>query len=277
MARIKVRFWGVRGSVPVSSPETMRYGGNTSCIEITSDDDTIICDAGTGIRALGRKMCKTGKRVRAAVLISHVHWDHIAGLPFFEPLFSKKNSFEIIGPDPERSTFKKALLGSFSPPYFPISLKDVAADVHFKTLSGRPFRCGKINVRPYPLSHPGGALGWRLEFPGGGSLVYISDNEPGEDAKKIARWAYGADVMIHDSQYTPALYRERKGWGHSPYTYPVSIAIQGNVGKLILNHFDPTSTDRMLEAMLKSARKIIKERHAGLKCELAREGKIIHL
>ena len=271
--KVSIRFWGVRGSTPSPLARAMKYGGNTPCIEVKAGRDLIICDAGTGIRLLGRKMVRERERAHALILLSHLHWDHISGLSFFEPIYSGKNSFDIVGPDLGRTSFKKALIRAVSPPYFPVPLKDVPAALKIKGVTARPFSFGKVRIRPHPLSHPGGAFGWRFEFPGGKSMVYISDNEPAKETKDIIRWLKGADLMIHDAQFTPAEYRRHKGWGHSPYTYPLKLAAAADVGRLVLSHFSPESSDSELDKMYETIRKFKKRDGLKLKCELAREGK----
>jgi phosphoribosyl 1,2-cyclic phosphodiesterase len=270
MTRVKIKFWGVRGSTPSPSPQTVKYGGNTPCVEIVAGKHRIICDAGTGIQELGRKLRKSGNKIDATIFLSHIHWDHISGLPFFEPLYMKKNSFQIVGPKIKRMTLKAALGKAISPPFFPVALKDAPAKLKFKSVTDKSFKCGKIIVRPFQLSHPGGAQGWRFEFSGGKSLIYISDNEPGKNKMQLIEWAKDADIMIHDAQYTPSEYKHHKGWGHSPYTYPIEIAKAAGVKRLILSHFDPTHTDREMDRLSKSVKK-------QFRCEPAKEGKILHL
>lgn len=271
MVKIKINFWGVRGSTPSISPDTIKYGGNTPCVEILYGNERIICDAGTGIQRLGAKIVKSGKKVRAIILLSHIHWDHISGLSFFEPFFYKKNEFTIMGPGVKGKDIKGLLSKAISPPYFPVGISDFAATVRFKTVAVEPFRIGSINVVPHGLSHPGGAIGWRFNFQDGRSLVYVSDNEPGKGEKAFLKWIKGADILIHDAQYTPAEYKKKTGWGHSPYTYPIKVAMEAGVKKLFLSHFNPPYPDKKLEEILKNSKKIIKRSGVDLECFLARE------
>lgn len=275
MKRVKICFWGVRGSTPAPSKRTTKYGGNTPCVEIFLGGNRIICDAGTGIMPLGFKMAKSGKVLKASILLSHVHWDHISGLSFFEPFFNSKNSFEIIGPGVKEMGIRKALSGAISPPFFPVTLSDLSASIRFRTVSKRPFYIGKVRTVPHSLHHPGGVMGWRFEFPGGKSLVYVSDNEPGRGEKGFVEWAKGVDMMIHDAQYTPAEYRKKVGWGHSPYTYPIKIAKAAGVKRLILSHFNPPYADSALDDISRKAAGLARKN--GLKCRLAREGEIFYL
>lgn len=277
MRGVKIKFWGVRGSTPAPFLNTIRYGGNTPCVEILSGNNRIVCDAGTGIQSLGIRLARERAGVKASILLSHVHWDHIAGLPFFEPFFQKKNAFEIIGPNARGNDIKESLSKAIAPPYFPVSLSDFAASIEYRTTTDKPFSLGKIQVTPRHLAHPGGALGWRFHFSGGKSLVYVSDNEPSGGRSGLIKWIKGADILIHDAQYTPSEYRNKKGWGHSPYTYPVEIALAAGVKRLILSHFNPPYTDKKLKNMLKRARVLIRKSGSRLICQLAREGKVIYL
>lgn len=275
--KTQITFWGIRGSVPAPSPETVKYGGNTACVEIWAGADHIICDAGTGIRPLGEVLETRKKAVKAAILLSHFHWDHIAGFPFFTPFYNRNNVFSIIGPMIEKTSVKESLRAAISPPYFPVSLKDLSASFRFKNAGDKPILFGKVKIYPFELKHPGGALGWRFEFTNKKSLVYISDNEPGDNFDDIVFMSQNADLLIHDSQYTPGEYIRKRGWGHSPYTYAIEIGLKANVKRLVLNHFDPKYGDKKLEEILAKAKELIKKNGSKMKCELATEGKMIQI
>lgn len=276
MTKAKIKFWGVRGSMAAPSADTREIGGNTACLEICYGKTLIICDAGTGLRPLGNTLVRRAKKkpISAHILLSHLHWDHFIGLPFFKPIFHKRNSFVVAGPRAVREEFGRALSRVIRPPYFPLPIETFFADVKLKTIPERPFKIEKIKVRPIALCHPQGSFGWRFEFPNGKVLVHVTDNEPGTEAhaQKLVGWMRGADVVIHDSQYSPASYEKRKGWGHSPFTYPVRLAEEAGVKKLFLFHFDPNDTDIHLKEVLKEARSLIHSSKSHLKCELAREG-----
>lgn len=279
--KAKITFWGVRGSVAAPGKKTVRFGGNTACVEIESAGTRIICDAGTGIRPLGIDLMRRvkGRSINAHILISHLHWDHYMGLPFFKPLFQKKNSFVIGGPISGGLEFKDALSGAMKPPYFPIPISAMPADIDFKTIDENPFTIGDINVLPHLVNHPGGALGWRFEFENGRSLVHVTDNEPdgGVCDEKALKWMDGADILIHDAQYSPQNYKTHRGWGHSPYSYPLMLAKKAGIKKVFLFHFDPEDTDAHLSKVLKDAQKTLKTVGGALRCELACEGKSILL
>jgi len=274
--RIRVKFWGVRGSIAVPGRTALKYGGNTSCVEIDAGDDLIICDAGTGIRSLGNDLIRRYKKrpIRATILLSHIHWDHYVGLPFFKPIYWKKNSFSIGGPKPAKMDFGEAIGNAMHPPYFPIPVSAIPSKVKFKNIAERKFNIGKVKVVPLTLFHPGGAFGWKFRFTNGMSLVHVTDNEPnGDDFRnRTIKWMRGADVLIHDAQYTPEEYKSRKGWGHSPFTYPLELAAEAGVGRVIFFHFDPDATDGHLNRILGDARRWIRKRGAKMTCVLAREG-----
>lgn len=275
MLRINVTFWGVRGSTPVPGKTTLRFGGNTSCVEIEAGCERIICDAGTGIRASGRHLMKRrAGGIRGHILLSHLHWDHYTGLPFFEPLHERRNCFVICGPRAGRMGFGEALSRSVGPPYFPVPISKIPARVVLRTVGERAFAIGDTRVIPIMLNHPGGTLGWRFEFPGGRVLVHIADNEPGTAAQdtRLVEWMRGADVLIHDAQYTPREYAAHRGWGHSPYSYPVWLAREAKIKRLFLYHFDPAADDRCVAHMLRHARMLAQQGGGRLKVDAAREG-----
>lgn len=273
MGKVQIKFWGVRGSVATPGPETVRFGGNTACVEILAGKTLIICDAGTGIRQLGLALSDGAKKsITAHILLTHVHWDHYFGLPFFRPLYNSKNRFIIAGPHAGKEGFGAALSKIIRPPYFPIPLTAIPAQISLKTVSSAKFRIGDVFVLPHAVNHPGGAVGWRFFFPNGKSLVHITDNEPGSVSgeRKLIKWMCGADILIHDAQYSPKSYSRHKGWGHSPYTYPILLAAKAGIKKVILFHFDPEDDDAYLSRVEGTAKKFAKE--IGVVCELAREG-----
>lgn len=272
---VYIKFWGVRGSTPSISRNTVKYGGNTPCVEIRSGNTLIICDAGTGIRALGEHLLKSGAKVEALILMSHIHWDHISGLPFFLPLYRREARLKICGPDLGRTNFKKSLKAAISEPFFPVSLENAPSRIELKGLKEKKFVYEAVKITPFKLNHPGGAFGWQFHFPGGRKLIYVSDNEPGKNRGALVKWARGADVMIHDAQYSPEEYKKHIGWGHSPYNYPIEIAADAGVGRLVLSHFDPSHSDKDLDGILLKAKGLAKKMGKGLKCELAFEGSSI--
>jgi phosphoribosyl 1,2-cyclic phosphodiesterase len=274
MMQARFTFWGVRGSIAVAERGMLRYGGNTSCLHIEYDGTHLICDAGTGILPLGNALLKRfrGRSIDACILLSHVHWDHYFGLPFFKPLTSRHNSFLIAGPGVGARDFRALLTGAIRPPYFPVRLSAFGAGMELRTVHGKGFGWGGIGVVPVPVNHPDGACGWRFFFPNGRCAVVMSDDEPGpaKRQRKMIRHLEGADVLIHDAQYTPESYRRKRGWGHSPFPYPIALAEDAGIKNVYLTHFDCDDDDRALDSVKKKAARYARER--GIRCELAREG-----
>jgi len=274
-SRLTVRFWGVRGSTPTPEARCMSVGGNTSCVEIrTADGDSLILDAGTGIRSLGYALAAeaAGAPISVDVLFSHFHWDHLQGLPFFAPLYDGGNQVRFIAAVDD-SRLDDLLQGQMCSPYFPVPFTELAALVEtHRAVVGETFEVGACTVRAFPLSHPQGAHGFRIEH-NGLSVVYATDYEHGdpvadEGLREVAR---GADVLISDAQFTPDEYEVRKGWGHTTWEHATQLAADAGVGQLVLFHHDPSHDDAALERIRDQAR----ERFAAT--ELAVEGMEIRL
>lgn len=276
MKKAVIRFWGVRGSIPSPGRRTVRFGGNTACVEIEAGETRIVCDAGTGIRELGLSMGRAqgSGALRAHILLSHIHWDHFMGLPFFTPLYSGRNRFVVAGPGSGGMSFGRALSRAMRPPYFPVPFSAIPAGLSFRTLSEKPFFIGDVRVEPMAVNHPGGALGWRFDFPDGASLVHVTDNEPDSLRRRraLVDWMRGADVLIHDAQYDPRSYKRHVGWGHSPYTFPIELAAEAGVRRLFLFHFDPQDDDARLTKVLSTSRRFARERSMKVDVAMAREG-----
>lgn len=276
MARTKIKFWGVRGSMASPGRGTIWCGGNTSCLEIEAEDTRIICDAGTGIRPLGIDLIRRmeNRPTSAHIILSHIHWDHYIGLPFFKPLYDAKNKFVIAGPKPERSEFGPALTRVINQPYFPMSFSRIPSRIDLKTILPGRMHIGRVSVDAMEMNHPGGSLGWRFYFPNGRSVVHVTDNEPvtGAALKKLVRWMRGADILIHDAQFNPKNYAEHEGWGHSPFTYPLMLADLAHIKRLFLFHFDPGDDDAHMRKILAEARRMIRASKQRIQCDLAREG-----
>lgn len=279
MKRVTIRLWGVRGAIASPSRATVVVGGNTSCLEINDGKRLVILDAGTGIRFLGEHLIKKQSHQHGTILFSHVHLDHTVGLPFFEPLFSRKNHFLLAGPKLHQASFRTALLSVFHPPSFPVPLSVLPAKLTFRTIHEKSFSIGNIRVTPFLLHHPGGVLGYRFDFSNGSSFVYATDSEPKSErhTRQMIEWVRGADLFIHDAQYTPKAYRKRVGWGHSPYTFPIDVAAKARVKRCVLFHHSPSASDRELALLLQSARGYQKAKGYTLQCDLAKEGKVYRL
>lgn len=281
MSKVMIKFWGVRGSMAAPGLSTARYGGNTSCVEINCNGESIICDAGTGIRGLGTELIRLsrGRPIGAHILLSHLHWDHYIGLPFFRPLYFAKNLFTIAGPLADGDNFGAALSRAMKPPYFPIPVSDIPSVVTLRTIAEKAFLIGRVRIKPKMIKHPGGAFGWRFTFPNGRSLVHITDAEPDSQEKieKLVRWMRGADILIHDAQFGPESYKKHIGWGHSPWTYPIELAGRAGIKKVALFHFDPGDSDKYLDDVSKEAKSFALSVRRGLECCLAHEGLVFNL
>jgi phosphoribosyl 1,2-cyclic phosphodiesterase len=257
---MKVRFWGVRGSLPTPALENLRYGGNTPCVEVrTPKGNILIFDCGSGLRLLGKQLLAEfgHKRIQAQVLLSHYHWDHIQGIPFFEPLYNPENHFHFYSFKSRLGSVQEALEGQMSDPYFPVNMNIMQARRHFHEVGKDPVTLDDVEVRTLPLNHPQGCLGFRVEC-GGFVLVYATDNEPGstEHDRNVRELAKGADIMIYDAQYTPYEYSNfKKDWGHSTWREGVNIAEATGVRQLILFHHDPDHNDVFVDSIAEEARR----------------------
>jgi phosphoribosyl 1,2-cyclic phosphodiesterase len=284
---LQVRFWGTRGSIPTPGAQTVRYGGNTPCIELRTESGwLVILDAGTGIRELGRHLVEgsNGTAIRGDIFLTHAHWDHIQGIPFFAPIFGRGNHFTIWGSESLERSFDKVLRDQMSPVVFPVTFEELDATIDFRGLSeGTPTAGTGYEVTAFGVQHPGGALGYRFSAPGGtgSALVYVSDNELaphpryGSSAdwrERMATFVRGAGVLIHDTTYTTAEYEHHKGWGHSTYADAVELAIEASVGTLVLFHHEPRRSDDQLEQCLAECQQMVQDREASLSVVLAAEG-----
>lgn len=283
---MRVRFWGTRGSCPSPGPSTVRYGGNTTCVEVRGDDDQlVIFDAGTGIRELGKSLVSAagGMPIRGDVFFSHAHWDHIQGLPFFTPAFQAGHHFTLWGsPSLERS-LEVVLRQQMNPVVFPVAFDQLSARMEFRELAGRGYAGDGYTVRAINVRHPGGALGFRIS-PGGDerrSVIFIPDNELDRDGDRadaastrdaLVEFARGAAILIHDAMYTGTEYMEHRGWGHSSYRDAVDFAIAAEVETLVLFHHEPDRSDDALDEMLALCHQMVRERNGRVQVIAAAEG-----
>ncbi|MGC2109268.1 MAG: MBL fold metallo-hydrolase [Candidatus Korobacteraceae bacterium] len=254
---MKLRFWGVRGSVPVPEEGYLGYGGNTPCLEVRVGETILIIDAGTGIRKLGIQLQDefAGGNMELNLLLSHFHWDHIQGLPFFPPLFSAANRIIFYSCQPEEG-LKKVLEDEMSHPHFPVDFDLLAAKRDFVNISKSPLRRDGLRVETFPLNHPQDAAGYRIEAHGI-VITHASDFEHGDPEldKTLREYAKDADVLIYDAQYTPAEYEAKKGWGHSTWLEATRVARDCNVKRLILFHHDPEHDDNQMRQIVSEARR----------------------
>jgi phosphoribosyl 1,2-cyclic phosphodiesterase len=258
-----LRFWGVRGSTPTVDKATWRYGGNTACLELTTPAGArVILDCGTGLRMLGRHLeaGPESRRIEAHVFVTHYHWDHIQGIPFFSPLYAEQNSFHFYSFRSEylgRDSLKRVFEAQMAHPYFPVDISAMSARRDFTEVSGGDqFDVPGARVTAHWLHHPQGCLGFRFET-SAGSIVYATDNEPGDPRldRSLRELAAGADIFINDAQFTPEqLATTRKGWGHSTWLEGVRVAAEVGAKNLVLFHHDPDSTDKTVDSLLREAR-----------------------
>jgi phosphoribosyl 1,2-cyclic phosphodiesterase len=253
MNQFFVRFWGVRGSIATPGPATAEVGGNTSCVEVRCGDELIVLDAGTGLRALGDELVRRGEK-RGELLLSHLHWDHIQGLPFFVPLYVPGTELTVRGPAWGDGGLAGALRRQMSAPGFPVELGDVSARLRFEELRPRSqFECGEARITAAKLNHPGGVLGYRIEYRNR-SIVYATDTEHYECVDPVLReLARGADLLIYDAQYTPEEYPSKVGWGHSTFEAACWLAREAGVKRLALFHHDPRHGDAAVAAIERRA------------------------
>jgi phosphoribosyl 1,2-cyclic phosphodiesterase len=295
----RLKFWGTRGSISVPGNGTLRYGGNTTCVELRADGEIIVLDAGSGIRSLGLALEKEfqSQPIKLSLLITHAHWDHIQGLPFFAPAYEKKNEIHVRGYDGVDMSFGKIMAEPMKAPFFPIAMRELSARIDIKKLAEMEFSVGKVQVRARFVNHPGICAGYRL-FTSGGSIAFLPDHEPyqflhsartselsPDEAKKTAEeeriglvdFLRGSDILILDAQYTDAEYERHIGWGHGSVSSAVSLALDAKVHRLLLFHHDPSHDDTMLDAIVDDARRLIREKGKDLEVDGAREGEEVLL
>ncbi len=283
----RVRFWGTRGSIPTPGAQTVRYGGNTPCVELRTESGwLIILDAGTGIRELGRTLLErsNGAPIRGDIFLTHAHWDHIQGIPFFAPIFGKGNHFTIWGSQSLEKSVGKVVRDQMSPVVFPVTFEQLESTIDFRDLAeGTRSEGTGYEVTAFAVQHPGGALGYRFTQPGGngGALVYVSDNElaphPSYGSapdwrQRMVEFVRGASVLIHDTTYTTEEYDHHRGWGHSTFAEAVALALEAEVKTLVLFHHEPRRTDDQLEACLAQCRAMVKDRGGTVQVMAAAEG-----
>ena len=300
---MKVRFWGVRGSIPSPGASTTRYGGDTTCIEMKVGTETIIFDAGSGIRPLGLKLMgeAQGEAIKIHLFITHTHWDHIQGFPFFVPAFIPNNHIMIYGADHEAKTLPELFSGQMKREYFPIPIVAMGAELEFIPISEGTLEIGDIEVSSMFVNHPSMAFAYRVNY-NGHSVVFGGDHEPynnmlsyskiayqvdgkqldieenGKEKfsklldKKLALFCQDADLLIFDTAYTLDLYPQREGWGHSYPEYAVQIANMSGIKRLALTHHDPTDTDDKIDAKVEHTRQFIKASKLDIECFAAQAG-----
>ena len=296
-----VTFWGVRGSIPTPGESTARYGGNTPCVTIEHKDTLLIIDCGSGLRVLGNALLQKskGQPIEADILISHTHWDHIQGFPFFIPAFIPNNTFKIYGAEGVSLQIEETLAGQMESPYFPVTLDEMRASISFVHINEPEFTIGEFKVISTLLNHPGVALGYRISTEEG-EVVYYSDHEPyhrllmtpspfkqdvcpdisDDDKTQYAQirdkeyvdFCKGADLLIEDSSYTAEEYKTKAGFGHACVDDVITMAVEGQVKQLALFHHDPIHTDEQIDQMVEYCQTDLIPSDSTLQCFGAREG-----
>jgi phosphoribosyl 1,2-cyclic phosphodiesterase/ActR/RegA family two-component response regulator len=294
--RVLVRFWGVRGSIATPGQSTLMYGGNTSCVEVRADGQLIILDAGTGIRPLGERLATEFKNVPLSmtILISHTHWDHIQGFPFFDAAYNSNNRLKILGYEGAREGLLGALSSQMESPYFPVGWRHLPSHIDLQELKHQHFKIGPIDVDSIYLNHPGICVGYRLNT-SAGAIAYLPDNEPFQRYKyhsepkaqsgateilefarrmdqKLVDFVRDAEVLIIDAQYDYTEYQTRVGWGHGCVDDVVALALNANVKRLYLFHHDPSHDDAKVSSMVEWGRQFVAALGEKLPVEGAREG-----
>lgn len=263
---LAVRFWGTRGSIPAPGPDTVRYGGNTSCIEITAGDQHLVFDAGTGARALGLDLSERGERVDTTLFLTHFHWDHIQGIPFFKPLYDPDATLHIVGPtqttpDGRELEVQSLFAGQMRRVHFPLPMSAISAACSFGHLNEGTWEQKGVRVRSMRVKHDAFTVGYRVDF-AGRSVAYVPDNELASDTypvgpgwrERFVEFIGGVDVLVHDAMYTEEEYPRRRRWGHSTFEQALDLGREAGVGELVFFHHDPIRTDDDLDDLVGAAR-----------------------
>jgi phosphoribosyl 1,2-cyclic phosphodiesterase len=271
--------WGTRGSIPAPGPSTVRYGGNTSCLDVQAGGRRYVFDAGTGIRALSRTLAPDGP-MQAELFLTHFHWDHVQGFPFCGQLYHADTRVRVHGPPQDGAGVAGVLAGIMAPAYFPVPLDALSPGVEFQDVDTRPWTDGTAEVTALRVCHPGFTCGYRLDA-GGASLAYVPDNELGDadDARyrRMVDWAAGVDLLVHDAMCLDDEYERYRGWGHSRVSDAVRLAQDAGARRLLLFHHAPERSDDALDAIVGDVRRGLAERGSALGVDAAAEGVAIDL
>jgi phosphoribosyl 1,2-cyclic phosphodiesterase len=290
----RLKFWGVRGSIATPGAGTVFYGGNTACVEVRSNGELIVLDAGTGIRLLGLALVEefNQRPIALTILVSHTHWDHIQGFPFFVPAYNAKNLIRILGYEGARRGLEITMAAQMESPYFPVSLEQMPGNITIQELRELKFSVGQVQVQAALFNHPGNCTGYRL-LTSGGAIAYLPDVEsrdrsgksdaearagPGlllsaeREGDQLLEFVRDAEVLIMDSQYSAEEHKAHVGWGHSSVDQTVALALKANVKRLFLFHHDPGHDDAQISRLVEAARHLAAQQGSRLVVDAAREG-----
>jgi phosphoribosyl 1,2-cyclic phosphodiesterase len=275
---VRLKFWGARGSIPTPGHDTVKFGGNTTCAELRADGQHIILDAGSGLRELGMSLEQEfgDNPLDLTILLTHTHWDHIQGFPFFSPAYKAKNKIRIIGHEGARQNLQRTLEVQMESPYFPVSFKDMPGSIIIEEMKEPTLQLGSVTVRSARTKHPGITVGYRLET-SAGSVCFVPDHEasPGETFASVSELINGAELLLLDSQYTAEEYPAHAGWGHGCLDDVVRIAGDAGAKRLYLFHHDPSHSDEFIEGMVARARELASG--YDMDVDAAREGEQVVL
>lgn len=279
---MKIIFWGARGSIPVSGPEYLKYGGDTTCVEIRSAaGDLVVVDCGSGVRPLGNRLVEEGRR-EMSILFTHSHWDHVLGFPFFKPIYDSRNKIDFFGCPFAQKSVRTVIEKIMEPPQFPINLGAIRARLTFHDPCLDGFEIGSLRIKPIVLSHPNQGLGYRF-CENGSSFVFLTDNElfhhhdGGRPYEEYLAFARGADVLVHDAEFTEADYKKTKGWGHSTCEQAVELAVKAEAGRFGLFHHNQDRPDAEVDAMVETCRLSAAGRSSGPECFGVTQGTVLDL
>jgi phosphoribosyl 1,2-cyclic phosphodiesterase len=279
---MEIRFWGTRGSIPAPGPSTLEFGGNTTCVEVVlRSGRRVVIDGGTGIRVLGEHLKTKVATIRLHLLLTHNHWDHLLGLPFFAPIYREDSEIKIDGWPLAFQALKRVFDDHMGDGFFPVAFDQLKSHLSFVNKIARsPQVLDDVEIEAMPLNHPQGCLGFRFQEEGQ-TMVFITDNELGLDGgyrfPDFVKFAKDADLLIHDAQYLPEEMPAHRGWGHSTYQEAVQLALEAGAKTLLLTHHDPGRTDEQVREIVRRAREIVVAAGGKLTIDGAREGDVISL
>ncbi len=280
---MQITIWGCRGSIPAPGSQTVRYGGNTTCVEVRLADGTLlILDAGSGIRVLGQALAREPALTEFYLFLTHAHWDHLLGFPFFAPAYNSRYTIHVRGGPNAKEYLQRGLQQQMTPPYFPVPFNAMQARFDFTVGNPQRQTIGGAEVIPVPLSHPNGGYGFMINE-GAASFVFLPDNEldlrleDGLDLAGYAAFCQGADLLLHDAQYTDETYQTRQGWGHSRISSTLALAQQAGVRQLGLFHHDPDADDGQIDTLTAWCEANLRQAGSPLRCFAAQEGMTLTL